>query len=641
MGGLDAAATYLELSPEELRTRLGDGDTLAEIATAQGKTADGLKQAITDAITRELDERVAAGDLTEAEKARMLEDLPARLDAQLNASGEGRKGFFFHGHDDFPGARRRHAGGDDARRDDAGHCAAGVRHDHDDGLPVDLADRPAPFTGLRPGPPVAAVRGAVRSGPPRHAPGPRTVRCLMVTGWMRLGTRIAAGALLAVVAAGCGGVLGDDEDDSDSAGDAESTAASSESAAESTAAETSAKEATAPKVVPRNAVMAVGGVPRLTYRITDDSRVRETITVWRGKKRLAILVGKELTEAGRRTGVEPFTEAPWATKPERLRWCVRGIDEHDNRSKAVCAVLRVALEVPDRDRLDRGGGADLRGHGLRRDDGRGHEQRGHGGVGRHRLRVRDHRHRGHGRRLDRRVSAPRRGGRAALVAALAAAWTALPPPAGADVATVRLVVDGDTVVLQGGARVRLLQIDTPEVGGGECYSRAARRALLRLVPEGSTIRLEADPSLDARDRYGRLLRYVTRNGINVNLRLVANGSAAPYFYGGERGRWAAALLTAAQRAKRGRVGLWGACPRTRLDPERAIDTGPGTPPLRPATPAPGGGRCDSNYAGACVPVVPYDLDCADIGRPVTVVGTDIHNFDGDGDGNGRGCEAYG
>ena len=233
----------------------------------------------------------------------------------------------------------------------------------------------------------------------------------------------------------------------------------------------------------------------------------------------------------------------------------------------------------------------------------------------------------------------RRGARGLLLASLVAAWAATAPPAGAEIATVQRVVDGDTLVLQGGARVRLLQIDSPEVGSGECYSRAARRALLRLVPEGSTVRLDADPALDRRDRYGRLLRYVTRNGVNVNLRLVANGSAAPYFYRGERGRWADALLTAAHRARRARVGLWGACPRTRLDPERGVDTGPGTPPPRPATPAPTDGPCDPNYAGACVPVVPYDLDCADIGRPVTIVGTDVHNLDGDG--NGRGCEAYG
>jgi len=48
------------------------------------------------------------------------------------------------------------------------------------------------------------------------------------------------------------------------------------------------------------------------------------------------------------------------------------------------------------------------------------------------------------------------------------------------------------------------------------------------------------------------------------------------------------------------------------------------------------GRCDPNYRGACVPTVPYDLDCADIDGPVYVVGVDVHRFDADGDGVG--CE---
>lgn len=51
----------------------------------------------------------------------------------------------------------------------------------------------------------------------------------------------------------------------------------------------------------------------------------------------------------------------------------------------------------------------------------------------------------------------------------------------------------------------------------------------------------------------------------------------------------------------------------------------------------GGSRCDPNYRGACVPIVPYDLDCADIDGPVYVVGRDPHGFDGDGDGVG--CES--
>lgn len=50
------------------------------------------------------------------------------------------------------------------------------------------------------------------------------------------------------------------------------------------------------------------------------------------------------------------------------------------------------------------------------------------------------------------------------------------------------------------------------------------------------------------------------------------------------------------------------------------------------------GSCDPNYTG-CVPLVDYDLDCADVGRAVEVLGVDIHRFDADGDGYG--CESYG
>jgi micrococcal nuclease len=142
-------------------------------------------------------------------------------------------------------------------------------------------------------------------------------------------------------------------------------------------------------------------------------------------------------------------------------------------------------------------------------------------------------------------------------------------------ATVDHVYDGDTLTLTSGYRVRLLQIDTPELGSGECYSRAARTALLNLAPVRSRIELEIDPSLDKIDRYGRLLRYIHRGPLNVNLELVKRGDAAPYFYVGDRGKYAFELLAAARKAKAAKRGLWGACPRTRLDPYRAVDTGPG------------------------------------------------------------------
>ena len=57
------------------------------------------------------------------------------------------------------------------------------------------------------------------------------------------------------------------------------------------------------------------------------------------------------------------------------------------------------------------------------------------------------------------------------------------------------------------------------------------------------MRLFVEPATDRVDQYGRPLRYVVRvNGaLNVNIRLMAVGAAAPYFYRGRRGRYAGLL----------------------------------------------------------------------------------------------------
>ena len=221
------------------------------------------------------------------------------------------------------------------------------------------------------------------------------------------------------------------------------------------------------------------------------------------------------------------------------------------------------------------------------------------------------------------------------VALVAAHFSGAAPAA--DSGIVAAVYDGDTLTLRDGRRIRLLQIDTPELGSGECYSRAARTALLVLAPLGSTVVLESDAQLDRIDRYGRLLRYLNRGGLNVNLELVRRGAAAPYFYRGEQGRYAEALLGAARGAKATKRGLWKACPSTALDPARAIETGKSGPPARTPTPS---GKCDPNYSGGCVPPYPPDVDCADIRAlgiaPVSVIGSDPHRLDGDSDG--LGCE---
>ena len=73
------------------------------------------------------------------------------------------------------------------------------------------------------------------------------------------------------------------------------------------------------------------------------------------------------------------------------------------------------------------------------------------------------------------------------------------------------VADGDTVDLANGARIRLVQIDTPEVySTPECYGKQASAITKRLLPPGTLVRLTREPATDSVDSYGRLLRYVTR-----------------------------------------------------------------------------------------------------------------------------------
>jgi micrococcal nuclease len=139
------------------------------------------------------------------------------------------------------------------------------------------------------------------------------------------------------------------------------------------------------------------------------------------------------------------------------------------------------------------------------------------------------------------------------------------------------VVDGDTAVLTSGARVRLVQIDTPEVySEPQCYGPQASAITKRLLPPGTVVYLAAEPATDAVDQYGRLLRYVirARDGLDVNVYLVRIGAASPYFYAHRLGRYATLLQRLALRARRLHLGLWGRCPHTRYDPFRRLATRP-------------------------------------------------------------------
>jgi micrococcal nuclease len=146
------------------------------------------------------------------------------------------------------------------------------------------------------------------------------------------------------------------------------------------------------------------------------------------------------------------------------------------------------------------------------------------------------------------------------------------PEALVQFARIQYVIDGDTVVLENGEHVRLVQIDAPEVQRRECYGAAARAVLRRLAPPGTTVQVEADPRLDQVDRYGRLLRYLFRGPLNLNLQLVRQGAATVWFYDHDRGGYARQLFSAALAARAAHRGLWGACPGTPFDPYHAAHT---------------------------------------------------------------------
>lgn len=163
---------------------------------------------------------------------------------------------------------------------------------------------------------------------------------------------------------------------------------------------------------------------------------------------------------------------------------------------------------------------------------------------------------------------------AATAAADAASSTSTPPaPAAAeegrgvrlppgDDTTVTRVVDGDTFVVAGGERVRLIGIDTPETVHPrrpvECFGREASRFLTGLIPPGTPVRLVYD--VERLDRYSRTLAYVYRlsDGLFVNAEMVRRGYAQIYTVPPNVAH-VEELLAVQREARQAARGLWSAC----------------------------------------------------------------------------------
>lgn len=127
-------------------------------------------------------------------------------------------------------------------------------------------------------------------------------------------------------------------------------------------------------------------------------------------------------------------------------------------------------------------------------------------------------------------------------------------------AKVVRVVDGDTIEIEGGVRVRYIGIDTPETVSPskpvQCFGKEASEKNKVLV-EGQEIDMERDVS--DKDSFGRLLRYVYVGTTFVNHYLVEQGYAYTATFPPDV-KYKDMFVEAQQEARENKLGLWSSCP---------------------------------------------------------------------------------
>lgn len=106
LGVLEAASSYLGMTAADIRTALVGGKSLADLATAKGKTAAGLQDAIVANATTQLAAAVAAGDLTDAQRDTILTRLKSNVaDIVTQVRGPGGPGDHMGPGGGMPGMR--------------------------------------------------------------------------------------------------------------------------------------------------------------------------------------------------------------------------------------------------------------------------------------------------------------------------------------------------------------------------------------------------------------------------------------------------------------------------------------------------------------------------------------------------------
>jgi micrococcal nuclease len=119
-----------------------------------------------------------------------------------------------------------------------------------------------------------------------------------------------------------------------------------------------------------------------------------------------------------------------------------------------------------------------------------------------------------------------------------------------DTIRVRHVVDGDTIELIDGRKVRYLGVNTPEQG--QPFYEEAKQINANLV-ENQAVRLEFD--VETIDRYGRTLAHVFVSDVHVNLELIRQGYANVYTVPPNL-KYNEEFLAAEREAREQQRGLW-------------------------------------------------------------------------------------
>ena len=118
--------------------------------------------------------------------------------------------------------------------------------------------------------------------------------------------------------------------------------------------------------------------------------------------------------------------------------------------------------------------------------------------------------------------------------------------------------DGDTLFLADGRKVRLLGVDTPEIGdNAECYGDEATALLRSMLPEGTRVRVLSD--VEPLDQYDRSLLLIWLDDATlVNLTLIQQGAAEAVVLEPNL-LFADEFERAEDAAQSAELGLWGAC----------------------------------------------------------------------------------